>query len=232
MSAFDPTLAARIREMGVVAVLVVERADDGPPLARALLDGGVGVMELTLRTAAALEALRRIRAEVPEMLAGVGTVLAPDQVMAAVAAGASFGVSPGTNPRVLEAAARAGLSFAPGVATPSDVERALEFGCTVLKVFPAEPLGGLAYLRAMAAPYAHLGVRFIPLGGLMQGNISPWLADPLVLAVGGSWLAPREAVRAGEWAVIRSLAEAARITVQQTRQARGDGGVVLSPAQS
>ncbi len=224
MNAFDPALAARIREMGVVAVLVVERAEDGPPLARALLEGGVGAMELTLRTPAALDALRRIRTEVPEMLAGVGTILTPEQVEAAREAGAAFGVSPGTNPRVLEAAVRVGLSFAPGVATPSDIERALEYGCTLLKLFPAEPLGGIAYLRAMTAPYAHLGVKFIPLGGLTQGNVTQWLAEPLVLAVGGSWLAPKEAIRARDWEAIRALAEAARTAVVQTRQAQANGG--------
>lgn len=224
MNAFDPALAARIREMGVVAVLVVERAEDGPPLARALLDGGVGAMELTLRTPAALDALRRIRTEVPEMLAGVGTILTPEQVEAAREAGAAFGVSPGTNPRVLEAAVRVGLSFAPGVATPSDIERALEHGCTLLKLFPAEPLGGIAYLRPMTAPYAHLGVKFIPLGGLTQGNVTQWLAEPLVLAVGGSWLAPKEAIRARDWEAIRALAEAARTAVAQTRQAQANGG--------
>ncbi|MCX7819091.1 MAG: bifunctional 4-hydroxy-2-oxoglutarate aldolase/2-dehydro-3-deoxy-phosphogluconate aldolase [Kiritimatiellae bacterium] len=195
----------------------------GPPLARALMEGGVGAMELTLRTPAALDALRRIRAEVPEMLAGVGTILTPDQVEAARSAGAAFGVSPGTNPRVLEAAARSGLPFAPGVATPSDIERALEHGCQVLKLFPAEPLGGIAYLRAIAAPYQHLGVRFVPLGGLTQGNVAQWLAEPLVLAVGGSWLAPRDAIRNGDWAAIRALAEAARTAVVQTRQAQANG---------
>ncbi len=224
MSAFEPALADRIRHIGVVAVLVVERPEDGPPLARALLEGGVGVMERTLRTPAALEALRRIRAEVPQMVAGVGTILRPEQVEAAHAAGAAFGVSPGTNPRVLEAAARIGLSFAPGVATPSDIERALEYDCALLKLFPAEPLGGIAYLRGMAAPYVHLGVRFIPLGGLTQGNISQWLAEPLVLAVGGSWLAPKDLIRAGDWAGIRALAEAASTAVMQTRQAQANGG--------
>ncbi len=209
----------RLEAAGVVAVLVVDRAEDGPPLARALLEGGVRAMELTLRTPAALEALRRIRAEVPDMLAGVGTILTPEQVREATSAGAAFGVSPGCSPRVIETAQANGLPFCPGVAVPSDVERALEYGLRCLKFFPAMPLGGLPYLRAMAAPYAHLGVRFIPLGGVTQGNVMEWLADPLIAAVGGSWLAPRDLIRRQDWAAIRELASEASRAVQQVRNA-------------
>ncbi len=223
MPGFDPELQARLENAGVVAVLVVDRAEDGPPLGRALFEGGVGAMELTLRTPAALEALRRIRSEVPDMLAGVGTILTPAQVGDAIAAGAAFGVSPGCHSRVIEAAFAAGLPFAPGVAVPSDVERAIELGCSLLKFFPAMPLGGLAYLKAMAAPYIHLGVRFIPLGGLTQGNLTEWLADPLIAAVGGSWLAPLDAIRRQDWAAIRALAAEAALAVQQVRAARANG---------
>jgi 2-dehydro-3-deoxyphosphogluconate aldolase/(4S)-4-hydroxy-2-oxoglutarate aldolase len=141
-------LASRIESTGIVAVLVIDREEDGPPLAKALLAGGVDVMELTLRTPAALGALRRIRAEVPEMLAGAGTVLTPVQVEEVKKAGAEFAVSPGVNPRVLQAAKDAALPFAPGIATPSDIEHALEFDCRLLKFFPAEPSGGLAYIKS------------------------------------------------------------------------------------
>ena len=211
------SLSTRIQRCGLVAVLIIDREEDGPPLAKALLAGGVDVMELTLRTPAALGALRRIRAEVPEMLAGAGTVLSPAQIREASEAGAEFAVSPGVNPRVLKAAAEANLPFAPGVATPTDVEAALEHGCSLLKFFPAEPSGGLAYLKAMAAPYLHLGVRFIPLGGINENNMGAYLTDPLVPAIGGSWLAPRESIRKARWNDIAALARHATTTIQSLR---------------
>jgi 2-dehydro-3-deoxyphosphogluconate aldolase/(4S)-4-hydroxy-2-oxoglutarate aldolase len=221
--AFDPNLQTRLETAGVVAVLVIDRAEDGPPLAKALLAGGVDGMELTLRTPVALDALRAIRAEVPQMLAGIGTILTPEQVGEVVAAGGAFGVSPGTNPRVLDAAVKAGLSFAPGIAVPSDVERALEFGCRLLKFFPAEASGGLAYLKAMAAPYAHLGVKFMPLGGLTEKNMAAYLADRSIAALGGSWLAPRDLIQKQDWAAITVRASAARAIVTATRAATGKG---------
>jgi 2-dehydro-3-deoxyphosphogluconate aldolase / (4S)-4-hydroxy-2-oxoglutarate aldolase len=211
---FDQTLADKVSAAGVVAVLVIDEANNAVPLARALLAGGVDVMELTLRTPAALDALRAIRSEVPEMTAGIGTILTIDQLHAAREAGAAFGVSPGCNPRLLVAAREAGFSFGPGVATPSDIEAALEHGCRLLKFFPAEQLGGLPYLRAMAAPYAHLGLRYIPLGGLTAANAGTYLNDPLIAAIGGSWIAPREAIKACDWATITSSARAARQLAQ------------------
>jgi len=210
-------LASRIESTGIVAVLVIDREEDGPPLAKALLAGGVDVMELTLRTPAALGALRPIRAEVPEMLAGAGTVLTPVQVEEVKKAGAEFAVSPGVNPRVLQAAKDAALPFAPGIATPSDIEHALEFDCRLLKFFPAEPSGGLAYLKAMSAPYQHLGVRFLPLGGLNEKNMSTYLADPFIAAIGGSWLAPRDAIREQRWQDIIALARHATNHIQSHR---------------
>ena len=211
------SLSARITTAGIVAVLIIDREDDGVPLANALLAGGVDVIELTLRTPAALGALRRIREEVPEMLVGAGTVLSPAQVLAVKAAGAAFAVSPGMNPRVLHAAADAGLPFAPGVATPTDVEQALECGCRLLKFFPAEASGGLAYLKAMSAPYLHIGVQFIPLGGVSEKNMASYLSDPLIAAIGGSWLAPREAIHEARWQDITTLAQRASNLIKSTR---------------
>jgi len=210
-------LVTQIKDCGIIAVLVIDRVEDAVPLARALLAGGVQVMELTLRTPAALEALRHIKAEVPEMLAGAGTILTPKQVGEVKAAGAAFAVSPGVNLRVLEAAREADLPFAPGVVTPSDIEQALEFECRSLKFFPAEPSGGLPYLKAIAAPYQHLEIEFFPLGGLNAQNMAAYLSDPLIAAIGGSWLAPREAVRAGRWEKITTLAQAASSTIQAVR---------------
>lgn len=206
---FDQALAEKISASGVVAVLVVDDVKDAVPLARALLEGGVDVMELTLRTPAALDALKVIRREVPEMLAGIGTILSPEQLRAAREAGAAFGVAPGCNPRVLAAAREEGFPFAPGIATPTDIEMALEHGCRLLKFFPAEQLGGLSHLRAMAAPYAHLGVRYLPLGGLTAANAAAYLQDPLIAAIGGSWIAPRDLIKSGDWPKITANAHGA-----------------------
>lgn len=214
---FDPAVARRVKESGIVAVLVLDCAEDGPPLARALLEGGVEAMELTLRTEAALPALHAIRQEVPEIFAGVGTILTEEQVFLVKEAGASFGVSPGFNPKVVAAARKAGLSFAPGVATPSEMEAALDAGCRLLKIFPAEPMGGLPYLKAAAAPYLHLGPQFIPLGGISARNLAAYASEPMVAAVGGSWLAPRETIRARDWPTVTALAREARTIISQAR---------------
>ena len=152
------------------------------------------------------------------MLAGIGTILTPQQVQEVVAAGASFGVSPGTDPRVIQEAQQAWLPFAPGVATPSDVEVALELGCRELKFFPAEPSGGLPYLKSMAAPYFHLGVKFIPLGGVNANNLETYLGDPCIAAVGGSWLAPPARIAAQDFDGIREQAQTAAAKVQAIRQ--------------
>jgi 2-dehydro-3-deoxyphosphogluconate aldolase/(4S)-4-hydroxy-2-oxoglutarate aldolase len=211
------SISKRIESTGIVAVLVIDREEDGPELAKALLEGGVDIMELTLRTPAAIGALRRIRAEVPDMLAGAGTVLTPAQVEEVKNAGAEFAVSPGVNPRVMQAAKEAGLPFAPGISTPSDIEQALEFDCRLLKFFPAEASGGLARLKAMSAPYQHLGVRFVPLGGVSEKNMSAYLADPLIAALGGSWLAPREAIMEKRWSDITGLARQATTLIGSIR---------------
>jgi 2-dehydro-3-deoxyphosphogluconate aldolase/(4S)-4-hydroxy-2-oxoglutarate aldolase len=202
-------IASRIEKAKIIAVLTIDNADHAVPLARTLLDGGVGAMELTLRTPQAMECLIRIVNEVPEMLAGVGTVIRSDQAFEAKKNGAAFAVSPGTNRRVLEAAREAGLFFAPGIVTPSDIEAALEYDCRLMKFFPAETSGGLPHLRSMAVPYSHLGVKFIPLGGINETNLKTWLADPLIAAVGGSWIAKPEEIRQADWETIRRRAQVA-----------------------
>lgn len=212
-------LADRLRKSAVIAVLVVDAAEDGPLLARALLRGGVDSMELTLRTPAAFGALELIVAQVPGMLAGVGTILSGEQVRQAKDKSAAFGVSPGLNPKVVRAARKAGLPFAPGIATPSDIEGAWELGCPVMKFFPAEPSGGLSYLKSINAPYAHLGISYIPLGGLNAANFVSYLECPEVLAVGGSWIATRELVRARDWDAISRNAEAAVALASRIRKA-------------
>lgn len=212
----DP-MAERLSRSGVVAVVTIEEPDDAGPVARALLAGGVGAIELTFRTARAAEALRRIRVEVPEMLAGAGTLLNRAQVEAALEAGAQFGVAPGCNPATIAAARQWGLPFAPGVMTPTDIEIALEQQCRVLKYFPATNLAGPAALETMAAPFAHLGVRFIPLGGINLASLPAWLASPSVLCVGGSWLAPRDVIQRRDWAAVSRNAEQAAEVVRARR---------------
>lgn len=216
-SPFPQDLLNRIEGQGVIAVLVIDEPRHAVPLARALLAGGIQVIELTLRTSTAFASLTAIRAEVPEMVAGIGTVLTAEQARQAAAAGASFGVAPGTNRRVIRESRRLGLPFIPGIATPSDIEAALGLGCCQFKFFPSEPLGGLAYLKSLAAPYLHLGVRFLPLGGITAENMNNYLSDPLVWAVGGSWIAPREAVQQEDWAGITARAQKAMRLVRVVR---------------
>lgn len=203
--------------MGVIAVLTVDDPVDAVPLAQALKAGGISAIELTLRTPRALEAIKRIRAELPDVLIGAGTVLNVAQLKEVQAAGALFGVAPGCNPSTLRAAKDLGLPFAPGIATASDVEIALEHGCRLLKFFPAGTSGGLAHLNAMGAPFAHLGVKYIPLGGIVLEQLGDYLKSPHVAAVGGSWLAKPEVIKRKGWAEITAAAVAATQVVKTVR---------------
>jgi len=210
----------RIEQCGLVAVLIVDDAAQAVPLARALLAGGVNAMELTLRTDAALDALKSVKRDVPDMLAGVGTVLTCDQLDSIKTLGADFAVAPGMNPAVVSHANDIGIPFAPGVCTPSDIERAVELGCRLLKFFPAEPSGGLNYLKNIAAPYAHLGLKYIPLGGLNMKNLGEYMSSSLVAAVGGTWIAPRDAIQAGDWNAIAQNAKQAVERIREIRKAK------------
>jgi len=209
-SQFPSEMLHRIERSGVIAVLILEDPADAVPLAQALIAGGVDAMELTLRTDAAIDALQQIRQQVPEMLAGMGTVLKVNQIDQIVAAGAQFAVSPGLNPDVVRKAQDAGLPFAPGVMTPTDIEVAIGLGCRELKFFPAVPSGGLAMLNSIRAPYAHLGIRFLPLGGVNADNMTAWLSNPGVVAVGGSWLTPKAVIGNQNWDEITRRASEAR----------------------
>jgi 2-dehydro-3-deoxyphosphogluconate aldolase / (4S)-4-hydroxy-2-oxoglutarate aldolase len=213
-SMLPDAIVDRMARAGVVAVVTAENPDDAVAIARALLAGGIGAIELTFRTARAAEAIRRIRAEVPEILVGAGTLLNRAQVEEALGAGALFGVAPGCNPATIAAARDRGLPFAPGVMTPTDMEIAIENGCRVLKYFPATNLAGPASLETMAAPFAHLGLRFIPLGGINLESLPQWLKSPSVLCVGGSWLAPRDVIHRKDWVALQRNAELAARVVQ------------------
>lgn len=197
----------RIGKTAIVPVVLLEDAKDAKPLAQALWDGGLPCAEVTFRTEAAEEGIRIMREQFPEMLVGAGTVLTTAQADKALAAGAEFIVSPGLNPRVVQHCADKKITMIPGIATPSDVERALEFGLETVKFFPAEAAGGLAMIKALAAPYTT--VKFMPTGGINEKNLRSYLDFPRVLACGGSWMVKGELIREGKFDEIRKLARKA-----------------------
>lgn len=212
-------LAEKLGTAGIVAVVTVENPDDGVQVAQALLAGGISAIELTFRTPVAAEAIRRIRAEVPRVLIGAGTLLNAADVDLAIRAGAAFGVAPGCNPRTIQAAADRGLPFAPGIMTPTDIEIAVEARCNVVKFFPAQSAGGIKHLQAMAAPFAHYGLRFIPLGGISGESLADYLRWPPVLCVGGSWFAPTELIQRKDWKEIGVRAKEATTRLSACRPA-------------
>ena len=201
------------RGVVVIPVMTIEREEDAVPLARALLDGRLPLLEATLRTPAALAAIAAIAREVPRVVVGAGTVQRPADVVQACTAGARFLVSPGMTPELAAAALATELPYLPGVATPSEVMTARDLGISFLKLFPAEAVGGLALLQALAPVFP--GVAFCPTGGIDERSAAKYLALPNVPMVGGSWMAPREAVAAGDWATVRRLAERAAATAGQ-----------------
>jgi 2-dehydro-3-deoxyphosphogluconate aldolase/(4S)-4-hydroxy-2-oxoglutarate aldolase len=208
-----PDALATLARCRVLPVVTIARAEEAPTLAAGLLAGGLPIVEITLRTDAALDAIRELTGEATGLVVGAGTVLTADQVDAVAAAGAAFVVAPGFDPRVVERCAERGIPVVPGVATPTEIAAALAHGCTLLKLFPAEALGGIAYLRAVAAPFP--GVRFVPTGGIGPGSLAGYLAEPAVVACGGSWLAPPALLATGDVAGIARLAEEAVLTVRR-----------------
>lgn len=197
----------RLGRLRIVPMATVDSADQAELVARALLRGGLACIEITLRTEVALEAISRVRSAVPEMLVGAGTVLDAEQAQAAARAGAGFAVAPGTNENVIAACREAALPFFPGVATPSEIERARQAGLRTLKVFPILQLGGVGFLRAVSATYPE--VRFVPSGGIDEQTLADYLALPSVLACGGSWLVRPELLRAGRFGEVERLASEA-----------------------
>lgn len=202
----------QIRKKRIVPVSVIDNLDDAVRLAEALIAGGLEVIEVTFRTTAAEAAIRNIIEAFPSMLVGAGTVLDAEQLKRAKDAGARFAVAPGVNEKVITASQELGLTFIPGVMTPSDVERGLRLGCKLQKFFPAEVAGGVAMLKALAGPYGQTGVKFIPLGGIGPKNAAEYLSLPIVAAIGGSWLCDRKLIAEKKWSAITALtAEAVRI---------------------
>lgn len=218
--AMSPEIIKRIDDAGIIAVLVIDELKHAVPLAKALIAGGVDAIELTLRTPVAIEAAKMIKKEVPQIALGFGTVLTVDQVKAVADVGADFAVAPGCNPRVIAEAYKQGLSFAPGIMTPSDIEIAVEQGCRVLKYFPAETSGGMEHLENMVAPYQYLNLKFIPLGGCNMDNARNYLESSLITAIGGSWVAKRPLIQAEKWDEITKNAKEIRNLIREIRSAK------------
>ena len=204
------TIFEKFRKIGIIPVVVLEDSKDAKPLGKALMEGGLPCAEVTFRTAAAEESIKIMAEKFPDMLVGAGTVLTLEQADRAVAAGAKFIVSPGLNPDVVAHCVKKGIPIPPGTCTPSDVEKALTFGLDVVKFFPAEPAGGLNFIKAIAAPY--VGVKFMPTGGINAGNVRDYLKYDRIVACGGSWMVKGDLIKAGDFEKIRKLtAEAAEI---------------------
>jgi len=196
-------LAALFEQATIIPVLTIERLEDTVPLAKALVAGGVRTLEITLRTPVAIESAKAIMAYVPDAVVGIGTILNADDLARAEGIGARFGISPGATPDLLKAAAASALPFAPGIATASELMLGLLHGFNLVKFFPAEQSGGIKALRALAGPFPD--VRFCPTGGIAEANAASWLAEPNVVAVGGSWLCPAADIRSGNWAGITAI---------------------------
>lgn len=196
----------------LICVAVIDQPEDAVPLTEALLAGGLNAIEVTFRTAGAADAIARIRQALPHAVVGAGTLLTADQVKQAVDAGAQFGVSPGLSEAVSKAAHANNFPLFPGVITPTEVMAALELGWKHLKFFPAETFGGVNALKALAGPFGHTGVKFVPTGGITAATLPNYLAIPQVAAIGGSWMAERKLVAEKSWAKITALtAEAMKV---------------------
>lgn len=193
---------SELHKFPVIPVIVLDDVEDAVPLAEALLAGGLNIIEVTFRTTAAAESIERIANALPEMLVGAGTVVTPEQAQRAVDAGSQFGLAPGTDPETIAFFRDRKIPFVPGIMTPSDIQAAVKGGCTSLKFFPAGAAGGSKLLKAMAAPYANLGVKFCPTGGVSLDNMNEYLSLPEVFAIGGSWLATRPQIQAKDWSTV------------------------------
>ena len=191
---------------GVIPVIVIDDESKAVPLARALVKGGLPVLEVTFRTQSAAAAIRAIRAEVPEAVVGAGTLLTPEMVRAAKEAGAVFGVAPGFDPVVVAAAKEIGLVMVPGIATASELSQALTAGMKMVKFFPAEAAGGVKMIKNLLGAFRFTGVKFMPTGGINLSNVKDYFAVPEIVCCGGTWIVPKDALAAGDWARIEQLA--------------------------
>jgi 2-dehydro-3-deoxyphosphogluconate aldolase/(4S)-4-hydroxy-2-oxoglutarate aldolase len=202
-----------LKQRPLIPVIVIDDAASAEPLAEALLDGGIDIIEITFRTAAARTAIEKIRKSFPEMLVGAGTLLTEAESRQALEAGISFGLAPGLNPETVTYFQERDTLFIPGVMTPSEVEQALALGCQLQKFFPAEAAGGVKLLKALAGPYASRGIQFCPTGGIGLANMNDYLSLPIVSNIGGSWLATKDQIATGKWQEITAQAKAALAAV-------------------
>jgi Entner-Doudoroff aldolase len=209
------TIIETFENFGIIPVIEIDDRKDALPLAQALIAGGLPIAEITFRTEAAQKAIQSIAENMPQMVVGAGTVLNIAQAEQAIAAGARFIVSPGFTPKVVGWCLEQGIPVFPGVATPSEIIHAIDYGLEVVKFFPAEALGGIKFLKALSGPFKQ--VRFIPTGGISAENLPDYLDLPAVLACGGSWIAPKKLIHSGHFAEITQLCSAATNLVKKTR---------------
>lgn len=196
-------ILVEIENYGIIPVIEIDEIDHIEPLINTIMSGGLPIVEITMRTKAGRKAIEIIKKRWPQLILGAGTLLNKEQIRFAVDYGADFGVSPGMNERVVEEALKLNFNFYPGIATPSDIERALNYGINRMKFFPAESLGGLNMLKSIYAPYKHLKVKFNPTGGINPENMTSYLTFEGVYAVGGTWIAKKEDIKNGNWEKIK-----------------------------
>jgi 2-dehydro-3-deoxyphosphogluconate aldolase/(4S)-4-hydroxy-2-oxoglutarate aldolase len=209
---------AALASKGVIAVLEIENQQDAVPACKALLDGGISVIELALRTQAAEPSIKIIKTSLPQMMIGAGTLIRKGQAQRIKNLGADFALAPGYNAKIVHEAQKAELPFIPGIATPSELESAVSEGLRVLKFFPAEPIGGISFLKSINYPYSYLDLRYVPLGGVNEENLASYAGVPQVLAVGGTWIAKEEFIKNKQWNKITALA---RVAMQIWSKNRG-----------
>ena len=211
------SIVETLGKAGIVPVIVIEKEEQAVPLAKALVRGGLPVLEATFRTTAAAGAIAAIRKEVPEAVVGAGTLLTPQMVKDAKAAGAVFGVAPGFDPVVMAVAKAEGFPMCPGIATASELSQALTAGCEMVKFFPAEAAGGVKMIKNLLGAFRFTGVKFMPTGGVNISNVADYLAVPEIVCCGGTWIVPKDALAAGDYATIEKLASEAAALVRARR---------------
>ena len=202
----------------IIPVIVIEDLAKAVPLAQALVKGGLPVLEVTFRTACAAEAIAKIKQEVPGAVLIAGTVLKLEQLKAAKAAGAEACVAPGLDPAIVSAANEMGMPFCPGVATASELSQALALGCSFVKFFPAESAGGVKYIKDLLGAFRWTGVTFMPTGGVKLSNVADYLSVPEIICCGGTWIAPKDAIKSGDWATIEKLASEAAALAKEIKK--------------
>jgi 2-dehydro-3-deoxyphosphogluconate aldolase/(4S)-4-hydroxy-2-oxoglutarate aldolase len=205
----DNSTIAKLKDKGIVAVLVIDDLDTAVNSAKALVAGGITAIELALRTPVSYQAIELIHKNVPEMMIGVGTVIKPGQAKKVKALGASFAVAPGLNPKIMKEARDCNLPFAPGISTATELEEAIDFGCNLVKLFPAEALGGIKYFKAMTGPYKYLNLNYFPLGGVSEENLALWAKEKDICPIGGSWIAKSNLIKERNFDEITSRAKKA-----------------------